>query len=85
MSAQLSSRTITTAAATIAVAVGIGAYSLQTALAETNQPPMVFGKTGFTSLRLHSTKTVNPNTKRLVFEFPDKDANSGIALTCMLP
>lgn len=75
--------------ALLAVA-GIGAYSLQryfsrTALAESPQePPVYFGGGGMnlTSLRLYSVQIVNHNTKRLLFELPDKDARCGLSLTC---
>lgn len=43
----------------------------------------MFSKFGFTTLRVQSIKAVNHNTKRLVFEFPDKNARSGLSLTCM--
>jgi cytochrome-b5 reductase len=70
--------------------LGVGAYFAQsrlisTANAESNEPPKVFSGFGFTTLRLQSTKDVNHNTKRLVFEFPDQKATSGLSLTCMDP
>lgn len=79
------------AAAVAAVtATGLGAYSINSyfsreAYAETDGPQMIFtGRPGLISLPLHSIKTVNHNTKRLVFELPDKDARSGLSLTCTL-
>ena len=72
-----------------AVAVaGVGAYYgtrtflLPTGYAESAESPKVFGGFGFTTLRLQEVNVVNHNTKRLVFEFPDPDATSGLSLTC---
>lgn len=73
---------------TVAIA-GIGAYYgtrsflLPTGHAESPESPKVFGSFGFTTLRLQHVKVVNHNTKRLVFEFPDQDAKSGLSLTSM--
>lgn len=73
---------------TVAVA-GVGAYYgtrsflIPMGYAESPEFPKVFGGFGFTTLRLQDVKVVNHNTKRLVFEFPDQDAASGLALTCM--
>lgn len=73
----------------IAVA-GAGAYYgtrsflMPTGHAESPKSPKVFGGFGFTTLRLQDVKVVNHNTKRLVFEFPEEHAKSGLALTCML-
>lgn len=73
---------------TVAVA-GVGAYYgtrssfLPTGYAESPESPKVFGGFGFTTLRLQEVKVMNHNTKRLVFEFPDRNATSGISLTCM--
>lgn len=84
------SRKAATAIAAV-TAAGLGAYSIKTylgrrAYAETDKPPIVFnGRPGLISLPLHSVKTVNHNTKRLVFELPDKEARSGLSLTCMFP
>ncbi|KAB8237113.1 hypothetical protein ETB97_010116 [Aspergillus alliaceus] len=68
---------------------GIGAYCARSYLlphahAESNEPPVMFSGFGFTTLRLQSVKAVNHNTKRLVFEFPDKNARSGLSLTSAL-
>jgi hypothetical protein len=79
---------ITTKSAISAIAIlGTGAYFTQSrfltsAHAESNEAPKVFSGFGFTTLRLHSTKDVNHNTKRLVFEFADPSAQSGLSLTC---
>ena len=37
----------------------------------------------FQDLKLESSEVVNHNTKRLRFEFPDKDAVSGLRASCM--
>ncbi|KAE8153605.1 hypothetical protein BDV25DRAFT_149154 [Aspergillus avenaceus] len=68
---------------------GIGAYCtrsyfLQSAHAESNECPVMFSGLGFTTLRVQSVKAVNHNTKRLVFEFPDQNARSGLSLTSAL-
>lgn len=69
--------------------LGLGSYYgsrsfISTAHAESSEPPKVFGSFGFTTLRLRSSTAVNHNTKRLVFEFADPHAVSGLSLTCML-
>lgn len=75
-------------AATVAGVTVVGAYSIhaylnRTAFAGTDEPPMVFnGGIRFTSLSLHSVKAVSHDTKRLVFELPDRNARSGLTLTC---
>ncbi|KAG0647644.1 cytochrome b reductase [Hyphodiscus hymeniophilus] len=45
------------------------------------QPPKVFSGFGGQSLRLESSNLVNHNTKRLRFEFPNSEAQSGLTLT----
>jgi cytochrome-b5 reductase len=50
--------------------------------AESIEAPTVFGGFGPKTLRLQSADQVNHNTKRLVFEFPDQNAKSGLTLTC---
>lgn len=72
---------------TLLVVGAAGAYFgtqhlIPTAHAESKEPPKVFGGFGFRSLRLRSSEAVNHNTKRLVFEFPDENAQSGLPLTC---
>lgn len=65
---------------------GVGLYtfnSIPTAYAASGEPEMVFSRFGFTSLRVRAVHTVNQNTKRLVFEFPNPEARSGLPLTCM--
>ncbi|GAB1210702.1 hypothetical protein APSETT445_009498 [Aspergillus pseudonomiae] len=49
--------------------------------AESDESPVMFSGFGFTTLRVQSVKAVSHNTKRLVFEFPDKNARSGLSLT----
>lgn len=51
--------------------------------ARESNPAAVFSQWGPKSLRVRSVDTVNHNTKRLVFEFPDARASSGLSLTCM--
>lgn len=75
------------AASAFIVAGAAGAYwstqrFIAEAHAESTEPPKIFGGFGFTTLRLQRSEAVNHNTKRLVFEFPDKDAQSGLPLTC---
>lgn len=71
-----------------AVAVaGAGTYYgtrslLPSGHAESIEAPKVFGGFGPKTLRLQSVDQVNHNTKRLVFEFPDQSAKSGLTLTC---
>lgn len=43
-----------------------------------------FNGVGVASLPLHSTQVVNHNTKRLIFELPEKRPRSGLPLTCEL-
>ncbi|PYH66767.1 uncharacterized protein BO88DRAFT_445208 [Aspergillus vadensis CBS 113365] len=71
----------------VASFTGLGIYCTKqysTAFAESNEPKAVFSGLGFTTLRLQSTKTVNHNTKRLVFEYPNESARSGLTLTSAL-
>ncbi|OQE32553.1 hypothetical protein PENFLA_c001G04686 [Penicillium flavigenum] len=82
-------QSITGRSAAAVTLLGVGAYFAQsrlisTANAESNEPPKVFSGFGFTTLRLQSTKDVNHNTKRLVFEFPNQNATSGLSLTSAL-
>ncbi|KAB8259705.1 hypothetical protein BDV32DRAFT_123960 [Aspergillus pseudonomiae] len=80
--------TKTTLFSTLAV-FGIGVYCARSYLlpqahAESDESPVMFSGFGFTTLRVQSVKAVNHNTKRLVFEFPDKNARSGLSLTSAL-
>ncbi|KAJ5673876.1 hypothetical protein N7462_009315 [Penicillium macrosclerotiorum] len=74
---------------TIAVA-GVGTYFgsrsflLPMGHAESTEPMKVFGSFGLKTLRLQDIQKVNHNTKRFKFEFPDKDASSGLSLTSAL-
>ncbi|KAL1868335.1 hypothetical protein Plec18167_008260 [Paecilomyces lecythidis] len=66
---------------------GLGLYtitSIPTAHASSGEPEAVFSRFGFKSLRVQKVQTVNHDTKRLVFEFPDPDARSGLSLTSSL-
>ncbi|KAJ6172129.1 hypothetical protein N7470_001196 [Penicillium chermesinum] len=74
------------AASAVLAAGAAGAYwctqnLLPTAQAESLETPKVFGGLKFTTLRLRSSEAINHNTKRLVFEFPDENAQSGLPLT----
>jgi cytochrome-b5 reductase len=82
----LGSRTAVTSAFAV---LSVGAYCarsslLPTTYAESKEPRKMFSGVGFTSLRVHSVKTVNHDTKRLVFEFPDPEAVSGLSMICTL-
>lgn len=81
------SRVTVITAIAIATATGVGAYTIQkrlfarTAHAETDEasrPTPFGGRFGFVTLSLHSSKTVNHNTKRLVFVLPDRNARTGL-------
>ncbi|KAJ5833272.1 hypothetical protein N7474_001583 [Penicillium riverlandense] len=64
---------------------GMGVYySTRAAYAESGEPSKVFGGFGFTTLRVQDVTQLNHNTKRLVFEFPDLNAQSGLTLTSAL-
>ncbi|KAB8067975.1 hypothetical protein BDV29DRAFT_77149 [Aspergillus leporis] len=70
-------------------AFGIGAYCAKSYLfptghSESNETPVMFTGFGFTTLRLQNVRAENHNTKRLVFEFPDKNTRSGLSLTSTL-
>lgn len=67
------------------LALGLTYYTLNhTPLrADTSEPMKTFtGGPAFLSLSLESTELVNHNTRRLRFSLPDKDAVSGLPLTC---
>lgn len=70
------------------VAVTIGAYrafstpaTMTSAAAAARTKTFGYGPS-FTSLKLHSVETISPDTKRFRFELPDKEAVSGLSLTC---
>ncbi|PWY88939.1 ferredoxin reductase-like protein [Aspergillus heteromorphus CBS 117.55] len=66
---------------------GLGIYTAKqfsTVFGESSEPTTAFSGFGFTTLRLQSVKAVDHNTKRLVFEFPDPSARSGLPLTSAL-
>ncbi|KXG47616.1 Riboflavin synthase-like beta-barrel [Penicillium griseofulvum] len=82
-------QSITAKSAAAVTLLGIGGYCAQTRListahAESKETYKVFSGFGFTTLRLQSIKDFNHNTKRLVFEFPDQNATSGLSLTSAL-
>ncbi|KAJ5907828.1 Riboflavin synthase-like beta-barrel [Penicillium taxi] len=83
---QILRRPIASAAAGVIVS-GVGAFYgtrlISTGHAESTEPQFAFRPFGphFTSLRLRSSEAVSPDTKRLVFEFPDENAKSGLTLT----
>ncbi|KAL3486118.1 mitochondrial NADH-cytochrome b5 reductase [Aspergillus germanicus] len=90
MSALLNQRTVARAVTIITVG-GISTYALssffgQSALAESPASQRVFGKgPAFKYLQLHSSESVNHNTKRLRFELPGGgSAQSGLGLTSAL-
>jgi cytochrome-b5 reductase len=71
--------------------LGLSAWAAKSFLirdvyAESPSPPpsKVFSGVFGPSLRLESSETVNHNTKRLRFAFPNPDAISGLTLTCKL-
>jgi cytochrome-b5 reductase len=78
------------------VAVGIGAiglgvglyrYTIQGSVSaeETKQRDKIFtgGDQGWVDLKLADIEILSHNTKRFRFEFPDKDAVSGLQIACM--
>lgn len=71
--------------ASIGAYYGTRSHLLPTAYAESAEPPKMFKGFGFTTLRVQDVQVVNHNTKRLVFEFPDQNAKSGLSLTCTTP
>ncbi|RHZ55971.1 hypothetical protein CDV55_105723 [Aspergillus turcosus] len=90
MSGLLNKRPVAKAFAVITVG-GIGIYTVsrffgQSALAESPTPQRVFGKgPTFKYLQLHSSESVNHNTKRLCFKLPGgENAQSGLHLTSAL-
>ncbi|KAK0377618.1 oxidoreductase NAD-binding domain-containing protein [Colletotrichum limetticola] len=79
-------RPATIAATVAAGGIGLAAYSrlfMNKASAESGAPPKVFGAgPAFVSLALDSSEDVNHNTKRLRFKLPQREAVSGLSLTC---
>lgn len=79
-------RPATIAATVAAGGFGLAAYSrlfVNSASAESGAPPKVFGAgPAFVSLALESSEDVNHNTKRLRFKLPQREAVSGLSLTC---
>lgn len=59
---------------------------IHNASADSGAPTKVFGGgPAFVSLPLESSEQVNHNTKRLRFKLPQRDAVSGLSLTCKTP
>lgn len=73
----------TVAAGGTAVAV-LSQFAIRPVRADSVEaPPKMFGGgPAFVSLPLESAEMVNHNTKRLRFSFPNKEAVSGLPLTC---
>ncbi|KAL4909649.1 hypothetical protein BDW74DRAFT_173144 [Aspergillus multicolor] len=79
---------------TILTIASLGAYTSQKYLIgqahaeapepETSAPPVMFRGFRPASLRVQSVETLNHNTKRLRFEYPDKSWASGLHLTSSL-
>ncbi|KAI1138321.1 ferredoxin reductase-like protein [Hypoxylon sp. FL0543] len=73
----------------VAVAgTGLGLYYVymrSIVYADSGAPKQIFGSgPAFVSLQLESAQTVNHNTKRLRFKFPEPEAVSGLTLTSAL-
>jgi hypothetical protein len=62
--------------------LAVASYFTRNAFADDGDPATVFPSKFGTSLRLESSESVNHNTKRLRFEFPNPTARSGLTLTC---
>lgn len=72
------------------VGAGIGFYRYSTGSATAESPKdrqkaFVGGDQGFVDLKLANIETLSHNTKRLRFEFDDKEAVSGLQIACELP
>lgn len=68
---------------------GVGLYRYNSGIATAESPKQresvfVGGDQGWVDLKLASVEEVSHNTKRLRFEFPDKEKVSGLAVACML-
>lgn len=69
---------------------GIGFYRYSTGAATAESPKdrpkvLVGGDQGFVDLKLANVETLSHNTKRLRFEFDDKEAVSGLHVACEYP
>lgn len=69
------------------VGAGIGFYRYSTGSATAESPKdrqkvFVGGEQGFVDLKLANIETLSHNTKRLRFEFDDKEAVSGLQIAC---
>lgn len=63
------------------LAAGIYRYS-NSAVAEPKDRPKVFNGEDWVDLKLANIEVLSPNTKRLRFEFDDKEAVSGLPVAC---
>lgn len=63
--------------------LGAGVYRYSTsAAAEPKERPKVFNGEGWVDLKLANIENLSPNTKRLRFEYDDKEAVSGLTVAC---
>lgn len=79
-------KSLTPIYATVGIAgAGIGFYRYSTGAATAEAPRQkvfVGGDQGFVDLKLASIEQLSHNTKRLRFEFDDKEAVSGLQIAC---
>ena len=79
-------KSLTPIYATVGIAgAGIGFYRYSTGAATAEAPRQkvfVGGDQGFVDLKLASVEQLSHNTKRLRFEFDDKEAVSGLHIAC---
>jgi hypothetical protein len=76
-------RTATAGALALGLAYVYNTSSRGRIMADSGSPRRVFtGGPAFLSLLLESSEDVNHNTKKLRFGFPDKEAVSGLSITC---
>ena len=79
-------KSLTPIYATVGIAgAGIGFYRYSTGAATAEAPRQkvfVGGDQGFVDLKLANVEQLSHNTKRLRFEFDDKEAVSGLHIAC---
>ena len=63
------------------LAAGVYRYT-NGAVAEPKDRPKVFNGQDWVDLKLANIEVLSPNTKRLRFEYDDKEAVSGIPVAC---
>lgn len=63
------------------LAAGVYRYSTG-AVAEPKDRPKVFNGEDWVDLKLANIEVLSPNTKRLRFEYDDKEAVSGLPVAC---